>query len=284
MFETGVCVPDNKNCFFSSHHHILENNLCSLLMSSSQHRPILQLTTFWEVAFPVKDVSVKKTWAIKTVSLCSLTFNRATNCQACVIHRRHPPKKRCSALYSTYCQCIIQQFTVSGFSPNGTERSMAHGAPLASKPRSDCVSAEIYSISSISPLSTPGPTEGPFSFTHMQTNKITQCVENAPKSHGNVKALCHYVCEILFCSFGVVAALNFSELVFFLGGGARMDNKIFLALSLLPHHICKCEQAVFTNILPLYASTKYFVNVFTEVFEICGNRSCVLVLLFNSVS
>lgn len=60
-------------------------------------------------------------------------------CHACVSHRGQSPKQRCSALYSTYCQCIIQQFTVSGYSLNGTERSMAHGAPLASPPRADCV-------------------------------------------------------------------------------------------------------------------------------------------------
>lgn len=48
-------------------------------------------------------------------------------------------EQRRRALYSTYCQCIIQQFTVSGCSLNGTERSVAHGAPLASQPRTECV-------------------------------------------------------------------------------------------------------------------------------------------------
>ena len=133
---------------------------------------------------------------MQTDRLSSLTFKDATKCHACVIHRSRSPKQRCSALYSTYCQCIIQQFTVSGCSLNGTERSMAHEAPLASQPRSRvqkyayvCMSErpaqqsdvnifrfsirEIYSISPISPLSTRGLTEGPFPVSCMckQTHK-----------------------------------------------------------------------------------------------------------------
>lgn len=135
---------------------------------------------------------------MQTDSLRSLTFKDATNCHACVIHRSRSPKQRCSALYFTYCQCIIQQFTVSGCSLNGTERSMAHGAPLASstlgwlcehtcegkrwgeteKPLQksnvnifQVFHWEIYSISSISPLSTQGLTGGPFCFPYVQTNR-----------------------------------------------------------------------------------------------------------------
>lgn len=56
-----------------------------------------------------------------------------------VFHCSSFPKQRCSSLYSTYCQCIIHQFTVSGFSLNGTERSAAHKASLACQPRAHCV-------------------------------------------------------------------------------------------------------------------------------------------------
>lgn len=42
-------------------------------------------------------------------------------------------------LYCTYCQCIIQHFTVSAPSLDGTERSMARGALLASQPHTGWV-------------------------------------------------------------------------------------------------------------------------------------------------
>lgn len=118
--QTHSPVPD-PNCFFShSQAHVNTWNL------QLQH-------------FQSKGVFVENTWAMQTDRLRSLTFTDATNCHACVIHRSRSPKQRCSALYSTYCRCIIQQFTVSGCSLNGIERSMAHGVPLASQPRADCV-------------------------------------------------------------------------------------------------------------------------------------------------
>ena len=56
------------------------------------------------------EAAVERTWTIQTDRLSSLTFKDATNCHACVVHHSRSPRQRCSALYSTYCQCIIQQF------------------------------------------------------------------------------------------------------------------------------------------------------------------------------
>ena len=56
------------------------------------------------------EAAVERTWTIQTDRLSSLTFKDATNCHACVVHHSCSPRQRCSALYSTYCQCIIQQF------------------------------------------------------------------------------------------------------------------------------------------------------------------------------
>lgn len=85
-----------------------------------------------------EDDSVEKAWATETDRPRSLTFKDATKCHACVIHHSCSHRQSCSALYSTYCQCIIQQFVVSACSLNGSERSLAHGAPLASQLRDAC--------------------------------------------------------------------------------------------------------------------------------------------------